>query len=153
MAMTARPYEGLNSVSRLFGAESEPSFFDADKMEEYWGGHWGVNSEYGKLKVVYMHRPGDELTTMKPEHYDAQRDALIGPEYCYYWRGKEAPNIPKAQAQHDYFTDVLRSAIHDIARVAHAAQLYRRPEIAGMVRAFALPLRAQINAELVLVGF
>lgn len=109
MAMTARPYEGLNSVSRLFGAESEPSFFDADKMEEYWGGHWGVNSEYGKLKVVYMHRPGDELTTMKPEHYDAQRDALIGPEYCYYWRGKEAPNIPKAQAQHDYFTDVLRS--------------------------------------------
>lgn len=109
MAMTARPYEGLNSVSRLFGSEAEPSFFDADKMEEYWGGHWGVNSEYGKLKVVYMHRPGDELTIMKPEHYDAERDALIGPEYSYYWRGKDAPDIPKAQAQHDYFTDVLRS--------------------------------------------
>lgn len=109
MAVIARPYEGFNSVSRLFGSEIEPSFFDATKMEEYWGAHWGVNSEYGKLKMVYMHRPGDELKTMTTADYDPARDALIGKDYCYYWRGSEAPNIEKAQAQHDYFTDVLRS--------------------------------------------
>ena len=93
MAMVARPYEGLNSVSRLFSAEIEPSFFDAAKMEEYWGAHWGVNSEYGKLKAVYMHRPGEELTTMTTKDYDSERDALIGENYSYYWRGHEAPNI------------------------------------------------------------
>lgn len=109
MAMVARPYEGLNSVSRLFSAEIEPSFFDVAKMEEYWGAHWGVNSEYGKLKAVYMHRPGEELTTMTTKDYDSERDALIGENYSYYWRGHEAPNIEKAQAQHDYFADVIRS--------------------------------------------
>ncbi len=106
---TARPYEGLNSVSRLFSSEIEPPFTDAEKMESYWGGQWGINSEYGKLKAVYMHRPGDELTTMTTDDYDPERDALIGKDYCYYWRGKDAPDIAKAQVQHDYFADVLRS--------------------------------------------
>lgn len=108
MVIGDTPYEGKDSLSERFGPEEQPPFHDLEKLEEYWGAPWGVNSEIGKLRVVYMHRPGDELKTMKKEHYVPEVDALIGPGESYYWKGAEAPDLVKAQAQHDYFTDTLR---------------------------------------------
>lgn len=101
-------------------------------MEEYWGAHWGVNSEYGKLKAVYMHRPGEELTTMTTKDYDSERDALIGENYSYYWRGHEAPNIEKAQAQHDYFADVIRSYGAEVVYTRTIRFIFERQSIRVM---------------------
>lgn len=103
------PECGKGSLIELFEGVCEPAFDDADAQSKIWGGHWGANSEYGKLKVVYMHRPDTELLTMRSEDYRPEYDALIGPGLSYYWAGSQVPDLKKVQEQHDYFADVLRS--------------------------------------------
>lgn len=103
------PACGKGSLIELFEGVCEPAFDDPVEQTKVWGGHWGANSEYGKLKVVYMHRPDTELLTMGSEDYRPEYDALIGPGLSYYWAGSEIPNLKKVQEQHDYFADVLKS--------------------------------------------
>ncbi len=100
---------GAGTLIELFEGVPTPAFDTPERMEECWGARWGANSEIGKLKAVYMHRPDSELLTMKAEDYRPEYNALIGPGLSYYWAGHEVPDLKKVQVQHDYYADVLRS--------------------------------------------
>ena len=66
--------------------------FRGDSLSEFYG----VDSEIGQLRTVLVHRPGAELRRVTPQHT------------C----GMLLPALPwaeRAQAEHDAFTDALRS--------------------------------------------
>jgi len=96
-----------NSVWGYFEMEETP-FEDAESLSALWGRRWGVNSEYGALRAVMMHRPGGEMKTVDEACYVPETDALIGPNREFYWFGKKTPDIAKMQAEHDYFASVLK---------------------------------------------
>ena len=57
---------------------------------------WGTNSEVGTLRVVILHRPGDELRRLNPRNNDQLLfDGL--------------PWVSRAQDEHDQFAELLRS--------------------------------------------
>ncbi len=55
-----------------------------------------VTSEFGKLKKVLLHRPGEETESLTPETFE---ELLFDDSYY----------LPKAQEEHDAFAEVLRS--------------------------------------------
>lgn len=55
-----------------------------------------ITSEIGTLKTIMLHRPGGELENLTPDYL---ADLLFD----------DIPYLPKAQAEHDAFADVLRS--------------------------------------------
>ena len=50
-----------NMTMKLFGSEAEPPFESAGQLEAVWGRAWGCDNDVGRLRVVLMHRPGDEF--------------------------------------------------------------------------------------------
>ena len=139
------PACGKGSLIEYIVAEPEPEFLDPERMVRCWGARWGANSEYGKLKVVYMHRPGKELLTMRKEDYMEEYDALIEPNRSYYWAGKDIPNLEKAQEQHDYFTDVLRShgveVVYSVDNPDHLRKTVNTRDVAAAVPGGMMVLR------------
>ncbi|HFC12867.1 MAG TPA: amidinotransferase [Anaerolineae bacterium] len=71
-----------------------------------WG-EFGINSEYGKLKAVLLHRPSDEIITNDPNM--AQMLASL--------------DLARAQAQHDAIADIYRAH----AVTVHLTELQRQP--------------------------
>ena len=56
-----------------------------EEVKRYWGERWGVNTEVGRLRMVLMHKPGDEINsinkpyekwryTYKPDLEEMRRD-------------------------------------------------------------------------------
>lgn len=99
---------GITSVSQSFPSEAFPVFEDPERQSAYWGRQWGVNSEIGTLRAIYMHRPGDELKRVDGSKYYRDIDAMIGDKKEFYWTGKALPDIAKVQAEHDAYTKILR---------------------------------------------
>jgi len=105
--MTEGEYR-YNMLIKTFASEPSPAFEHPDQQRTVWGRHWGCNSDVGKLRVVLMHRPGDELKIVDPakriEHLGAYGDEETG----WYWRGREIPDLATQQAQHDALVAALR---------------------------------------------
>lgn len=85
-----------------------PAFEDPGMQERVWGRRWGVFNDVGTLKMVLVHRPGNEINIMSGEKYDFSIEALIDDEEQWYWRGKEPPDLVRMQKQHDEMVNVLR---------------------------------------------
>lgn len=85
----------------------EPAFEDAAMQERVWGRQWGVANDVGQLKLVALHRPGDEMATIDPDKYDDTIEALIDDHEQWYWRDERGPDIALMQRQHD----ALRAAL------------------------------------------
>ncbi|MCO5177788.1 MAG: arginine deiminase family protein [Thermomicrobiales bacterium] len=85
----------------------EPAFEDAAMQERVWGRQWGVGNDVGQLKLVALHRPGDEMATIDPDKYDDTIEALIDDREQWYWRDERGPDIALMQRQHD----ALRAAL------------------------------------------
>ena len=97
-----------NQLIKQFPSEAEPPFEDAGLLERWWGRNWGCTTDVGRLRVVLMHRPGEEVNivdTSKRLDSNAFGDEQTG----WYWRGTEGPDLAAMQAQHDAYTAVLRS--------------------------------------------
>jgi len=86
---------------------AEPPFEDAAMQERVWGRQWGVGDDVGRLRLVALHRPGDEMKTIDPDKYDESIEALIDDREQWYWRDATGPDIPLMQRQHD----ALRAAL------------------------------------------
>jgi N-dimethylarginine dimethylaminohydrolase len=56
---------------------AEPPFEDAAMQARVWGRQWGVGDDVGRLRLVALHRPGDEMRTIDPDKYDESIEALI----------------------------------------------------------------------------
>ena len=85
-----------------------PVFEDAEMQRRVWGRRWGVHNDVGSLKMVLLHRPGEEINLMTREHYDPEIEALIDDHDQWYYRRDTAPDLSKMQAEHDQLTTALR---------------------------------------------
>jgi N-dimethylarginine dimethylaminohydrolase len=105
--MTEHEYR-YNMLIKTFASEPSPAFESPDQQATVWGRRWGCNSDVGRLRVVLMHRPGDELKIVdrakRIEHLGAYGDEATG----WYWRGREIPDLATQQAQHDALVAALR---------------------------------------------
>lgn len=97
-----------NQLIKAFPSAPEPPFEDENELTRWWGRNWGCSSDVGRLRVVLMHRPGEELRivdTSKRLEIGAFGDLQAG----WYWRGKEGPDLAAMQAQHDGFVAALKA--------------------------------------------
>ncbi|QDL93010.1 amidinotransferase [Paroceanicella profunda] len=97
-----------NQLIKLFPSEAEPAFEDEDQLRRWWGRKWGCTNDVGRLRVVLMHRPGEEVNivdTSKRLENNAFGDQQAG----WYWRGDEGPDLAGMQAQHDAYVAALRA--------------------------------------------
>ncbi len=96
------PQDPLRSVGERWFADPTPF---AEDMPRLWG-DWGVDSEYGRLRAVLLHRPGPEL--------DGLADAAAV-------RFRELPDPAKAREQHDRLAETYREhgvTVHYVERMA-----------------------------------
>ena len=98
-----------NETVKLFGAEAEPAFETAEEQEAVWGRRWGCDSDVGRLRLVLMHRPGEEMKVVDPakriEEIGAYGDLKAG----WYWQSDEIPPLAEMQAQHDGLVAALEA--------------------------------------------
>ena len=95
-----------NQLIKLFPSEADTPFEDSEQLERWWGRKWGCTTDVGRLRVVLMHRPGDEVNvvdTSKRLDNRAFGDTQAG----WYWRGVEGPDLAGMQAQHDAYAALL----------------------------------------------
>jgi N-dimethylarginine dimethylaminohydrolase len=86
-----------------------PVFEDAEMQRRVWGRRWGVYNDVGTLKMVLVHRPGQEISLLTQDHYDPGIEALIDDREQWYYRRETPPDLPKMQAEHDQLVTALRS--------------------------------------------
>lgn len=87
--------------------EPEPGFTDPAEMVRVWGRDWGADSEVGRLRMVLMRRPGDEMQVIRAGTWNPAAEALVDPDGMWYWRDCQPPDIPLMQAQHDRLAATL----------------------------------------------
>lgn len=109
----ADPVDGVEAymnLHRIIPAEPEPAFEEPGMMKKVWGRRWGVSNDVGQLRLVLVHRPGEEWELMASGGtYVDEAGAWISPDKMWYWNGRERPDLAKAQAQHDALTTALRA--------------------------------------------
>lgn len=80
---------------------AEPAFEAPLMQERVWGRRWGVSNDVGRLRMVALHRPGNEMRTIDPDKYDESIEALIDDREQWYWRDAVGPDLALMQHQHD----------------------------------------------------
>lgn len=98
-----------------------PAFEDEAMQERVWGRRWGVVNDVGTLRMVAVHRPGDEIRIMTAERYDPRIEALIDDDAQWYWRGDRAPDLARMQREHDAMVAALRAEGVEVVAVDGAA--------------------------------
>lgn len=105
--MTEGEYR-YNMLIKTFPSAPTPAFESEEQQVRVWGRRWGCTNDVGQLRLVLMHRPGEELKLVDPakriDHLGAYGDPASG----WYWRGREIPDIATQQAQHDALVAALR---------------------------------------------
>lgn len=95
----------------IFGSRPEPPFEDEEMLKQVWGRKWGVSDEVGILRVVLVHRPREEefkfVTADSP--YDEKVGWRYDPEGNWLWPGKDLPDVPKMQEEHDRLVEIMRN--------------------------------------------
>jgi N-dimethylarginine dimethylaminohydrolase len=105
--MTEGEYR-YNMLIKAFPSRPSPAFEDAVEQQAVWGRRWGCTNDVGRLRMVLMHRPGNELKMVDPAKRIEHLGAYGDPETGWYWRGREIPDIATQQAQHDGLVAALR---------------------------------------------
>jgi N-dimethylarginine dimethylaminohydrolase len=112
--MTEHEYR-YNMLIKTFASEPSPAFESPDQQTTVWGRRWGCNSDVGRLRLVLMHRPGDELSIVDPAKLIPELGAYGDPETGWYWRGRDIPDLAAQQAQHDALVAALREEGVEVA--------------------------------------
>ena len=107
-AMTEGEYR-YNMLIKRFASRPEPAFESASEQEFIWGRRWGCRNDVGKLRLVLMHRPGDELKIVDPSRKLNDIGAFGDDEAGWYWRGNEVPPLAAMQEEHDGLAAALRA--------------------------------------------
>ena len=98
-----------NQTIKLFGAEAEPAFETPEQQVAVWGRRWGCDSDVGRLRLVLMHRPGNEMNVIDPAKRIEEIGAFGDPEAGWYWQSDEIPPLAEMQAQHDALVAALQN--------------------------------------------
>jgi hypothetical protein len=97
-----------HQTMKMFGAVPEPAFEAHDELERVWGRAWGCDNDVGQLRVVLMHRPGDELKIVDPTKRIEAIGSFGDPETGWYWQSDSIPPVSDMQSQHDALVEALR---------------------------------------------
>lgn len=105
--MTEGEYR-YNMLIKAFPSRPEPPFESPGEQAEVWGRHWGCSNDVGRLRLVLVHRPGDELRVVDPAKRLPDIGAYGDPASGWYWRGDEVPDLASMQAEHDGLVTALK---------------------------------------------
>lgn len=94
---------------KLFGSQPEPAFEDPRRLESLWGRRWGCDNDVGQIRVVLMHRPGDEFKVIDPNKRIEEIGSFGDLEAGWYWQSETVPLLAELQAQHDALAETLRA--------------------------------------------
>jgi N-dimethylarginine dimethylaminohydrolase len=108
MPLMSAEDRSYNQLMKTFPSLPEPAFESAEMQDLVWKRHWGCTNDVGRLRVVLMHRPGDEVNLVSGAAYLPEIGAHGDPSEGWYWRGSEPPDLPAMQAQHDALAQALR---------------------------------------------
>ena len=120
--MSADPDYIYSMTIKMFGAHAEPAFETAGQQEFVWGRRWGCNNDVGRLRLVLMHRPGDEMNVVNPNMRIEEIGSFGDAEHGWYWQSDTVPPLAEMQAQHDALVETLRAEGAEVVfidRVAH----------------------------------
>ena len=98
-----------NMLIKRFPSAPEPAFETPGQQEAVWGRRWGCRNDVGRLRMVLMHRPGDELKIVDPTKRLEDLGAFGDPESGWYWRGRDVPALDTLQSEHDKLVATLRA--------------------------------------------
>ena len=98
-----------NATMKLFPAAAEPVFESPEQQNALWGRQWGCDNDVGRLRMVLMHRPGDELSIVDPDKRIPEINSYGDVEAGWFWRGDTLPPLEVLQAEHDGLAELLRS--------------------------------------------
>ena len=97
-----------HEVLKLIPPRSNPVFEEKGMQARVWGKRWGVYNDVGTLKMVLVHRPGDEIKQITADKFDPQVKAIIDIKEQWYWRRQNPPDLKKMQNEHDAMVAALR---------------------------------------------
>lgn len=97
-----------NQLIKIFRSAPEPAFESEAQQQAVWGRAWGCSNDVGRLRMVLMHRPGEELHIIDPTKRIPDVGAFGDPEQGWYWRGDVIPDFDAMRRQHDGLVQALR---------------------------------------------
>jgi N-dimethylarginine dimethylaminohydrolase len=122
--LTDRPDDELRNSDAYYHVvlermppRAEPAFEETSMQERVWGRRWGVYNDVGRLRMVAVHRPGDEIKLMDPSKYDPSVAAVLDADEAWYWRDRTGPDLPLMQAQHDGLVAALKAEDIEVVQV------------------------------------
>lgn len=110
-----------NMLIERFASEPEPAFESEAEQVSGWGRRWGCTDDVGRLRLVLVHRPGDEMRVVDDLPYIPELNAFGDPATGAYWRGDVRPTLAEQQAQHDALVTALRDEGVEVAFMNRAA--------------------------------
>jgi len=110
-----------NMLIERFASEPEPAFETASEQHFVWGRAWGCNSDVGRLRVVLMHRPAEEMRVVDALPHIPELNAFGDTTTGAYWRGDVRPTLAEQQAQHDALSAALRDEGVEVVVLKRAA--------------------------------
>lgn len=128
-----------NKLMKTFPSIPEPPFESREMQELVWQAQWGCTNDVGRLRVVLVHRPREEVGLVNKSAYLPEIGAYGDPEAGWYWRGKELPDLTAMQQQHDRLMQVLYAEgvrmenIDAVPRGQHKAVSTRDAVVATML--------------------
>lgn len=106
-----------NETMKLFPAAAEPAFESHEQQAALWGREWGCDNDVGKLRMVLMHRPGDELNVVDPAKRIPEINSFGDVEQGWFWRGDTLPPLDVLQAEHDALVKLLQDEAVEVVMV------------------------------------
>ena len=79
-----------------------------------WGRQWGCDNDVGQLRVVLMHRPGDEMNIIDPKKRIEEIGSYGDLEAGWYFQSDTIPELDDVQAQHDGLVKTLRDEVVEV---------------------------------------
>ncbi len=107
------PPNGKRCVMSLLTHRAEPPFDNESEQKRVWGRKWGISNDVGKIRMVLVKRPGDEMKVIDESKWDPELGVIIDPDR-YYWRCRQKPDLEKLQAQHDAIVNILKKEGIDV---------------------------------------
>ncbi|CEJ10242.1 N(G),N(G)-dimethylarginine dimethylaminohydrolase [bacterium YEK0313] len=121
MSIISEPEYRYNMLIKTFASRAEPAFEAEDEQVNVWGRRWGCNNDVGQIRMVLMHRPGEELNVVRADKRLPDIGAFGDPEEGWYWRGDTIPDLAAQQAQHDALAAALREEGAEVVYVDKCA--------------------------------
>ncbi len=92
---------------KMFGTHAEPAFETRSQLESGWGRNWGCDTDVGQLRVVLVHRPGNELDIVDPSKRIEETGTFGDIEEGWYWQSDTIPPADDMRSQHDALASAL----------------------------------------------